>query len=217
METAQRHAEVDKISTTANLQSSPAEEFKAIDTMVRTYEKQWVTVAQQCIRVQAAELWRHGGFHSYEHWLHDAAPKSARTIFYHVGVVKELSPDFTDAEMSELRPEAAKTLCRVSKGVRHDPAVRNAAKAGKKHLVAVLSETHPEEHIEHTEKMELHFEKSFMGIFRTFIEGIRIIEADPEMSYEKALELAVIAWFNEPFEDSGHSNLQRVKHIQGWK
>jgi hypothetical protein len=215
METVERsEAAVTQFSTGANLRSDEAQEFAAIDAMVRAYEKQWVLIAQQCIRVQSAELWRHGGYHSYEHWLNEAAPRSARTIFYHVGVVKDLAPDFTTEEMAEMRPESAKTLRKVSKAVRHDPAVRNAAKGSRRHLVSVLSETHPEELIEQTETMELHFEKSFIGLFQTFLSGIRVIEDSEELSYEAAIELAIIAWFNEPFGDSGLNNLQRLKQLE---
>ena len=206
-----------EFSTGANLRSDEVQEFEAIDAMVRAYEKQWVLIAQQCIRVQSAALWRHGWYHSYEHWLNEAAPKSARTIFYHVGVVKDLAPDFTSEELAEMPPETAKVMRRLSTSTRRDPAVREAGKRKKRQFIETVQELHPEEHLESTFKLELQFEDSFSGIFRTFVDGIRAIEDDPELSYEKALELAVIAWFNEPFEDSGQSNLHRVKHVQGWK
>jgi hypothetical protein len=214
MEPVERsEAAVTQFSTGANLRSDEAQEFAAIDAMVRAYEKQWVLIAQQCIRVQSAELWRHGGYHSYEHWLNEAAPRSARTIFYHVGVVKDLAPDFTTEEMAEMRPESAKTLRKVSKAVRHDPAVRNAAKGSRRHLVTVLSQTHPEELIENTFELTLRFEDSFSEIFRTFVDGIRTIEDDPELSYEKCFELSILSWLNESFCENT-TNLQRLKQLE---
>ena len=214
MEPVERsEAAVTQFSTGANLRSDEAQEFAAIDAMVRAYEKQWVLIAQQCIRVQSAELWRHGGYHSYEHWLNEAAPRSARTIFYHVGVVKDLAPDFTTEEMAEMRPESAKTLRKVSKAVRHDPAVRNAAKGSRRHLVTVLSQTHPEELIENTFELTLRFEDSFSEIFRTFVDGIRTIEDDPELSYEKCFELSIHSAKRESFCENT-TNLQRLKQLE---
>ena len=178
--------------TGANLHLDPRQEFLAIDEYVRGYERQWVTVAQQCLRVKTEELWRHGPYHSWEDWINSAAPKSARTIFYHVGVVKDLAPDFSAEDMAEMPVEAAKTLRKVSKAVRHDPKVRDAAKRGKKALMSVLQQDHPQEHIE--EECRVMFEASDMVEIEEICDGYRLLEADPEISLSKAIFAILEDW-----------------------
>src|SRR5271166_2767666 len=153
---------IEPIPATANLQrQSPSEEFWAIDQFVRMHVRGWATVAQQCLRVKQAELWRHDPqYHSWNDWLAKVSPdsKCLRTLYYHCGLVEDLSQDFTADELGHLRVEAAKTLRKVSKAVRHDPAVRNAATVSKRALLDVLRDSHPLQHIEND--LPVFFEQS---------------------------------------------------------
>lgn len=129
----------------ANLQTTPtdAECFVAIDAWVREKEREWAVIARACLEVQTRELWKCGDYHSWDAWLNNAAPRSARTIYWHISLLKGLEPDFTDAELSHIAPEAAKVLRSLPKSVRNDPRVREAAKGKRQALVAKLRETHP--------------------------------------------------------------------------
>jgi hypothetical protein len=126
---------------------SPEDEFRSIDAYVRDYDRQWVTVAQLCLRVKQGELWKHGGHHSWEDWINQAAPKSARTIFYYVGLVRDL-PEFTTEELQAMRPETAKAMRKLSPSVRRDKRVREAASLSKRSFIEVVKELHADQHLE---------------------------------------------------------------------
>src|ERR1035441_4207779 len=151
----------------ANLQFSTLEqEFYAIDEYIRSYDRQWVTIASLCLRVKQGELWQHGGYHSFEEWLQRAAPKSARSIFYFIGLVRDLSPDFNMQELAQMPPETAKVMRRLSTSARRDPALRKAANGKKQGFIAVVQETHPEELIEQENDVLLHLEQSVFLMWR---------------------------------------------------
>lgn len=200
----------------ANLHRSPAEEFLAIDEYVRAYERQWVTVAQLCLRVKQAELWKYGDFHSWEDWINKAAPKSARTIFYHVGLFKDLSSDFTPDELATMPPETAKVLRRLSPSTRRDPRIREAANGRKRGFIEAVQQTHPEELVECVEEIKLSLEASFASIFHEVVESMRLLEDDMQMSYERCIELAFIAWSHEAWgePEAGITNLARARQLR---
>lgn len=204
----------------ANLQDSerPTDKecFQAIDRWVREKEKEWVVVARACLEVQTRELWRHGNFHSWDEWLNNAAPTSARTIYWHIRIVRGLEADFTDAELATMPRETAKQLQRLPRSVRADPRVRRAANGKKRAFIATVQETHPEMHLENTEEIKLHLEASFVPLFHEVVEALRVIEDDPTMSYERVIELAFIAWMNEPWGEveAGISNISRARQLQ---
>lgn len=175
-----------EIRGTANLQ--PLQEFQAIDEYVRAYDKQWVTVAQMCLRVKQAELWKLGGYSSWEGWITKAAPKSARTIFYYTGVVAALQADFSTEEMAAMPPETAKVMRRLSRVARRDPAVRQAATRKKQQFIETVKQTHPSELIEMEYEVLLHPEESVFAMWREVVDGFRIVEDEPAMSHEQCFE-----------------------------
>lgn len=139
---------------TANMQDGQSvgrkEEFHAINEFVREHFKQWVTVAQMCLRVKSAELWKEGKFHSWDQWVNSFGEKSARTLYYWTGAFANLLQDFSPEEIAEIAPETAKIIRGLSSSVRRDPVVREAAKSKRKAFVAVVKQRHPDQHIEET-------------------------------------------------------------------
>ena len=180
----------------ANLHFSTLEqEFYAIDEYIRSYDRQWVQIAQMCLRVKQAELWSHGGYHSFEDWVQKAAPKSARSIFYFIGLVRDLSPDFSMEELSEMKPETAKVMRTLSKTARADARVRQAASGKKKRdFVQVIQETHPSELLEQENDVLLHLEQSVFLMWRETIDGMRLLEDDLAMSHETVMEHLLGEW-----------------------
>jgi len=178
-----------EIRGTANLQSDPREEFRAIDEYVRAYDKQWVTVAQMCLRVKQAELWKLGGYSSWEGWITKAAPKSARTIFWHVGLLRDLEMDFSAEELAQMPPETAKVMRKLSRATRSDPRVRRASNGKRKAFLETVKTFHPEEHIEGEYEVLLHPEESVFQMWREVIDGMRIVEEEPALSHEQCFEM----------------------------
>lgn len=202
---------------TANLQESerPTDKqcFDAIDAWVREKEREWVAVARACLEVQGRELWKHGGYHSWDAWLNSAAPSSARTIYWHIRIVRGLEADFTDEELATIPPESAKVLSKVSPSVRRDPRVREAAKSKKRHLVETVQETHPDQHIETDVKRVLNFTESQWAVVSEMIEAYRVMN-NPETPEAAILEELAAEWLNAPWEDSPYSNRERAQQLR---
>jgi hypothetical protein len=140
----------------ANLQGdyvpTRAERFHVVDNWLRDYEERnhdWPGLAQMCIECATQELWREGGYSSWDSWVHTAAPRSARSIYYFKALFEGLAPDFSLEEMRAMKPETAKVVRKLSKQARRDATVRSAASgSSKRDFVAIVQEARPEEHVE---------------------------------------------------------------------
>lgn len=127
---------------------SRTQEFVAINEFVREHFKQWVTVAQMCLRVKAVELWREGKFHSWDEWVNSFGEKSARTLYYWTGTFASLSSDFTPSEIAAMPPETAKALRGLPSSVRRSAVVREASRGKRKALIATVKANFPDQHFE---------------------------------------------------------------------
>lgn len=177
----------------ANLQTTPtdAECFIAIDTWVREKEREWAVLARACLEIQARELWKHGGFHSYDDWLHNAAPSSARTIYWHVSLLKGLEADFTDEQIGAMPPETAKQVRKLPKSLRNDPALREASTRKQKAFVETLKRDHPEQLIEADSMLAFSLSETQRDIVE---EEFQFWETeDPEMSRGEILVALCLA------------------------
>src|SRR5258706_11947479 len=100
--------------STVNLQlsldaeSDPKRQFKMIDAWLREYERRnrdWPTLAKMCHEVKVKGLWKHGGYRDWTSWALAAAPVCSKTVFVYVATYENLSPDFSDEEMLQMKPE----------------------------------------------------------------------------------------------------------------
>lgn len=188
MSTVALHAEV---RPSANLQVDPKEEFRAIDGYVREYFKQWVQVAQLCLRVKSASLWRYGGFHSWDDWIESFEGKSARTIRYYTGTFSDLEPDFSPDEMAAMKPETAKVMRKLSPSVRRDPKVREASTRKRRDFVQVVQQEHPGQLIEDESVWGFTLSETERSIVEEEFEHWRA--EDPKMSDSEILVALCIA------------------------
>lgn len=154
--------------------------FMAIDSWVRDKEKEWVAVARACMEVQTRQLYVYGGFHSWDAWLESAAPSSARTIRWHISIVKGLEPDFTDQQIGDMPKETAKAVRRLSTKARHDPRVLAASKRKHGPFVELVNTLHPDEHLEDDSMMLFSLTESQRGIVEEEFEYWR--EQDDKIS-----------------------------------
>lgn len=177
----------------ANLQESPSDKecFQAIDQWVREKEREWCALARACLEVQTRELWKHGDFHSWDEWLNSAAPRSARTIYWHISIVKGLEADFTDAELSQIHPGTAKVLRKLSTKARRDPALRAVTGRKPAAFTQTVKTLYPEEHIEDESMMAFSLSETQREIVE---EEFQFWEKeDPEMSRGEILCALCIA------------------------
>ena len=185
------------IPPTANMQDTDAsrlDRFRAIDTWLREYENRthdWPMLAKMCIECETEKLWLEGGHTSWDDWVRKAAPRSARSIYYHKAVYLGLLPDFSVEEMRQMKPETAKVVRKLSKAARADEAVRSAALGSpKREFVQVVQETHPLEHIE--EDCLLRLTESVMDEFSEAFE--RYVESDEGATHSDFVLFLVREW-----------------------
>lgn len=203
----------------ANLQDTAtrAERFHAVDAWLRDYERRntdWAALAKMVIECAQEELWREENYHSWDDWIHKAAPGCARSIYYFKMLYEGLAPDFSLEEMRQMPPESAKALNGCSSSVRRDPRIREAVKRKKQEFVAAVNELHPDQHLESTVKVTFHFEPGFIPVYEEFLAGVRLLEDDSGLERERCIELAIIAWLNAPWGDGECTNSQRFNRLK---
>jgi hypothetical protein len=210
--------------STVNLQlsleaeSDPKHQFKMIDAWLREYERRnrdWPTLAKMCHEVKVKGLWKHGGYKDWSHWVLDAAPVCASTVFVCVATYENLSADFSDEELRDMKPETAKVMTKISTERRRDPEIRAAAKQKKKDFVKTVRSVAPEQHIEDEEIHRFTFTASqWERITQTF-ECYRVMN-NPATSGEDIIEEICAHWMNSPRDDeddSPYSNEQRARQL----
>src|SRR5258706_9051692 len=190
------------MSATVNLQlsleaeSDSKRQFKMIDAWLREYERRnsdWPTLAKMCHEVKVKGLWKHGGYKDWSHWVFAAAPVCAKTVFVYVGTYEKLSPDFSDEELREMKPETAKVMTKISTERRRDPEIRAAAKQKKKDFVKTVRSVAPEQHIEDEEIQKFTFTASQWERIEETFECYRAMNT-PETSDEDIFEEICQFW-----------------------
>jgi hypothetical protein len=210
--------------STVNLQlsleveSDPRYRFRMIDAWLREYERRnrdWPTLAKLCHDVKVKKLWKLGGHKNWSAWVLDAAPVCCKSVFVYVATYEDLSPDFSDEELREMKPETAKVMTKISVERRRDPEIRVAAKKGKKDFVKTVRTVAPEQHIEDEEVHKFTFTTSqWERITQTF-DCHRIMN-NPEARDEDIIEEICAHWMNsrgDHEEDTPYSNEQRARQL----
>lgn len=121
------------------------------------------------------------------------------------------------ADVPEMPLGSAHVFKNLPKHLQSDPEIIEAVKTSKpKQFRKKIATEHPECHIEETEDIELHLESSFVPIFHEVLDSMRVLEEQPNLSYERAVELMCIAWMNEPWGEPelGITNLQRARQLR---
>jgi len=174
--------------------SDPAQQFEAIDREVRRVESVvtgWPKLAKYCQMVKDGELFQHGGYKTMTDWLENAAPKSARSIMDYMSLHKNLSPDFTDEEQSQMPVETAKLIAKkvTSREHRKNPQVKAASKKKKAQCMKEVNEALPDLHLEDIENVV--FPTSQLAAIDSVCDYYREKEGDPDMSRQDAIEGAL--------------------------
>lgn len=170
---------------------SPLELAKRHDSYVRDFERRWsdwTDIARICLTVDRDKEWELLGFHSWEHWLMDAAPKSRSYIYLVVGRYKELSADIPEDELANIPLGSAGVLKALPRSLRKDPGVRKAAKSKPKQFREALKQDHPEQLLEAIEPMRIHFTSSQRLVFEETLEEYRAREGDEYASEADMVE-----------------------------
>lgn len=194
----------------------PRDQAIADDQWVRDFDRRlrdWPNLAQVCLRVDQRREWDLLGFHSYDHWLADAAPFSRSLAYWAVGTFKELGKDFTAEELADMPNGTASVMKQLSSEARRDPRIRAAAKKKPKDFRKTVKEIRPEQHIEEINSQTFNFTDSQWERISDTVEAWRSMN-NPESSMEEVIEGLCSDWMNSMWEDSPYSNEQRAKQLQ---
>lgn len=156
---------------------SPKERAEYRDYFVRSFERQfsdWTEIAKVCIEIERDRDWEILGFHSWNAWLLDAAPRSRAYIYMAVGHYREL-PDIPD--LHEIPITSARVLRQLSPAVRQMSNIRQAAKKGPKELRQVLEKEYPMQHIEGIVEQRLRFTMSQWSKIESAFEAYKVLDA----------------------------------------
>lgn len=170
---------------------TPLERAQARDGYVRQFERQfsdWTEIAKVCIEVEHDQDYKLLGFHSWNAWLLDAAPRSRSYIYLVVGRYKELN-DIPEEKLAQMPLGSAGILKQLSPAVRKDPEVIEAAQESPKALRKCLEKEYPMQHIEPIVEQRLRFTMSQWNKIESAWEAYKVV--DPTASLEVFFEWLV--------------------------
>lgn len=108
-----------------------AELFKELDARARQIDKIWseiwMEMADICLAIDTNELWREGGYHSYNDWLIKACPRSRSWAYMATGARKELR-DIADDDLRQIPLASADVLKKLPRKTRCNPDLLEDAK-----------------------------------------------------------------------------------------
>jgi hypothetical protein len=168
------------------------------DQRVRDIERlvtaSWVELAEISIQVRDHEEWNLLGFHSFNAWLLDAAPRSRAMIYSAIGLLEELT-DVSREDLRQIGIGNAHILKKLPRASRTNERVISAAKAQTpRDLLRTVTQTHPEHHLEAWVNPRLRFQVSQWAAIQEAIEEC-MAQYDGEITTrEEALECIAAEW-----------------------
>lgn len=180
----------------------------------------WGRLGKLCTLVERDKDWELLGYASFGSWMmkiEEVSGYSRAAAYSYAKLYRDLEP-LWGAEVHELSLGTANVVRQLPSALQRNPEVRHAAKRMKpKQFREKIADEYPDSHIEVREEVRLNLDGSFVPIFHEVIEAMRVIEDDPLLSYERALELAFLAWINELWgePEAGITNLARARQLRG--
>src|ERR1035438_5789846 len=124
--------------------------FVALDSRMKQVDQQWseiwVEAADIASTVEASQLWKEGGFHSFNDWLVKSCPRSRSWVYLAMGIRKELR-DIPDSELCMIPLGNADILKSLSTGVRSQLLKEARSKPPREFILDVMAKA-PEQHME---------------------------------------------------------------------
>jgi hypothetical protein len=180
----------------------------------------WGRLGKLCTLVERDKDYVLLGFETFGQWMmkiEEVSGYSRASAYSYKKLYEELEPLWA-TDVHELSLGTANVVKLLPTSLQRDPAVRSAAKQMKpKQFREKIAKDHPDAHVEMKEKIELNLESSAATFFHEIVESMRVLEEDPELSYERAVEIAMASWMSEPWEDSGITKLERARQLRSVK
>lgn len=194
------------------------DEAVAIARQLAEAERSWVRLGRLLTLIERDRDYRRLGFETINSCIEEIIVLTGygRSSIYAFKNLYEQA-NANGVEVPEMPLGSAHVFKKLTRELQSDPKVIEAVKNKRpKHFKQQMAAEHPECHIEDTKDIKLHLESTFVPIFQEVLESMRLLEDDPELSYEKAVELAFIAWINEMWgePEAGITNLARARQLR---
>ena len=155
------------------------------DAFVRDFDAKWgdwCPIAEACVAVERDRDWALLGFHSFEAWLVNAAPRSRSYLYLVIGRYKELSIDLPPEELAQISLGSAGVLRQLPSSMRRDPEVQRQARKQPKEFRESLRERHPGQHIETIVEVKLKFTASAWNVVSAAFDAYRLVDETASMA-----------------------------------
>src|SRR5208337_1371471 len=161
----------------------------------------WGRLGRLCTLVERDKDYLLLGFESFGQWMmnvEEVSGYSRAAAYQYMKLFKELEPAW-GAEVHDLSLGVAHVVKLLPQALQTSPEVRSAAKRMKpKEFREKVAKEYPDSHIELKEDVCLKLDGSLAVLWHEALEGARLLNGDPEMTYEQFLELELLAdWLEE--------------------
>lgn len=152
------------VTPEVEIELSGFEKAQAYDSRMRDLELQIQSTWHECgtigLWMRNIKGWEMLGFHSFNAWLLDAAPRSRSVVYAAVNALEELK-DVPAEELREIAHSTVHVLKKLPKDVRAKPEVRAAAKTlTTKEFTRKMKKENPNLHLEQFISREFRFTES---------------------------------------------------------
>ena len=178
--------------------------FNELDKRAREFEAQyknaWVELADICTTIRDNELWRDGGYHSYNSWLLSACPTSRSVAYAAVGAREELK-EIPDKDLKQIPLGNAKTLQSTPRQKRNGKLLEAAKRQAPREFTATVIREAPEAHLEQRQCHKFRLVSSASKKLQEAFARWKKLNDDPDAPAEACLEGIVADWMESTESD----------------
>jgi len=173
------------------IEISRNDQFRLLDKRAREiesiYKVTWLELADICMTIRDNELWREGGYHSWNSWLLSACPTARSTAYAAINTLKQLS-DIPPEDLREIPPGNAHILAGVPKKQRNGKILKAAKSQTPQEFTATVIHEAPAGHIEQKICHKFRMTSSQSKILAAALDVWKMLNDDPNAPAEVALE-----------------------------
>jgi len=173
------------------IEISRAEQFQILDRRAREIEEitktTWLELAELCVTMRDNQLWREGGYHSFNDWLKNSCPTARSTAYAAIGTLEQLT-DISEHDLREIPPGNAHILAGVPKKQRNGKILKAAKSQTPQEFTATVIHEAPAGHIEQKICHKFRMTSSQSKILAAALDVWKMLNDDPNAPAEVALE-----------------------------
>lgn len=161
----------------------------------------WGRLGRLCTLVERDKDYLLLGFESFGQWMmrvEEVSGYSRASAYAYRDLFRSLE-HLGEAAIEGMSLGSAHVVRQLPSALQRNPEVLQKAKRMKpKELREYIAREHPESHVEMKEELCLKLDESVAILWHEALEGARLLNGDPQMTYEQFLELELLAdWLDE--------------------